>query len=122
MGNLFTLASLREELENEFAPVVFEGAKHSYVLRSLLRVSTEARQIIMNKLKEMESLQSQEKEGNLNEAGIMDVVRTIILQVTTDGRGADLVSELGDDLMMHTTILQKWQEATQPGEAQDSPN
>ena len=121
MGNVFTLAAIREEADKKFAPLEIQGEKDTYVLRSLLRVSKEDRSAIMAKMKEMENLRSAEEEGEIDEDQIIDLVQSIIKVVTADRKGAALCREIGNDLVENTVLLEKWQEATQPGEASDSP-
>lgn len=121
MSNVFSLTSLREEMDKKFAPMTFEGDEDTYVLRSLLRVSSTDRAGIMAKMKEMESLREAEAEGDIDESQVIDLIHSIVKVVTADRKGAKLCKELGDDLLLNTTLLEKWQEATQPGEASDSP-
>jgi len=122
MGNVFSLASLQEEADKKFAPLEFTTDKNTYVLRSLLRVTKQERADILSRLKEMENLHAAETEGDIDEDQIIGVVHAILKAVTADNKGNALCRELGDDLILNTTLLEKWQEATQPGEATHSPN
>lgn len=135
MSNVFTLDSLREELENEYAPFKFEANGELYVLQSLLRVNKERRARVLDAMKSLrpEDEEGQETDGkvdvdlsdeDLDEDAVLAAVKTILSSVVDgpDGRGKAMVDLLGDDLLMHMRLLQKWQEATQPGEAQDSPS
>jgi hypothetical protein len=121
MGNVFSLASLREEADKKFAPLEFTTDNDTYVLRSLLRVTKEERAGILAKMKTMENLRNAEGEGEVDEDQIVELVHFILKAVTADRKGAKLCREIGDDLILNTTLLEKWQEATQPGEATDSP-
>ena len=135
MSNVFDLDSLREELENKYAPLKFEADGETYVLQSLLRISKERRTRVLDAMKALrpEDEEDSESDGkidvdlsddDLDEDAVMSAVKTILASVVQgpDGRGRALVDLLGDDLLLHMRLLQKWQEVTQPGEAQDSPS
>lgn len=117
MGNVFTLESLHEELEREYAPLRFQADGTEYVLRSVLRIDKKDRDAVMEQLKELET------EGDeVDEDKALAAVKFVLKTVTSDRKGERLVKLLGDDLLACMKLMEKWTEATQPGEAQDSPS
>lgn len=125
-NNTFTLEALKEELENEYAPLVFHANGEEFVLQSLLRVSRKTRDAVMEKLKTLQGdSDSEEVElSDLDEDLALEALGFILAAVTkgTVSKGRKLVSLLEDDLAAHMKMIQKWQKATQPGEASDSPS
>lgn len=136
MSEVFDLESVREELEREYAPYKLKIDDEIYVLQSLLRISKERRAKVIEAMKAMKNGNGEEKpegddDGDLDltdedydEDEVLAAVKTILSSVVKgpEGRGRALVDALGTDLLLHMRILTKWKEATQPGEAQDSPS
>lgn len=118
MSNVFTLDSLREELENEFAPLRIQHKGGEYVLRSLLRIDKEKRSEVVEHLKALETGESKE----VDEDAVLEAARVVIRTVTEGGKGDRLLKDLGDDLLLHMKIIERWAASTQPGEVQVSPN
>jgi hypothetical protein len=118
MSKVFTLESMKEEIEREFAPVVFEAEGQKFVLKSLLRVDKKVRDEVMEKLQALDK----KKDDEFDEDEVFDTVRFLIKAVTDERKGAALVRLVGDDILLAMKLLEKWTEATQPGEAQDSPS
>jgi|SRR6187200_857198 len=123
MSNVFTLESLVEEVEREYAPLTIEAGDETFVLKSLFRCDKKVRDAVIDKLTELEGLYEQEdKKNSLNEDETLEAIAFVISNVTADRKGPKLVKLLKGDLMVSMTLLRKWREATQPGEATDSPN
>ena len=120
MGNVFTLESMEEELEREFAPLTFQAQDETYVLRNLLRINKKDRQEVVEAIKGIES--SKEDGSEISEDDAVAAMNLVFRKVTADGKGAKLVKLLGDDLPKLMKLMERWTEATQPGEAQDSPS
>lgn len=117
-NNVFTLEALEEEIERQYAPFRLSTGSDEFVLRSLLRVSKKERETVVDKLQVLDT----EDGAELNEAETLEVVHTVLKTVTADGKGSKLIKVLGDDLLRCMKVLEKWIEATQPGEAENSPS
>lgn len=119
MANVFTLDSLREEVEREFAPVeivVSDGSK--VTLQNLLRLKKKQRDVVLEKLKVLESVEK--TDDDTNEIELLAETASEILDLVADD-GKKLLKELDGDVSVILKVLNKWMEATQPGEAQPSP-
>jgi KaiC/GvpD/RAD55 family RecA-like ATPase len=135
MSEVFNLDSIREELENKYAPFKLQIDDETYVLQSLLRISKERRAKVIEAMKSMKSdedpVDGEEKSDEVDLASddydedeVLAAVKTILAAVVKgpEGRGQAMVDSLGSDLLLHMSLLEKWKEITQPGEAQDSPS
>jgi len=123
MSNVFTLESFQEELEAEYEPFVFRAGGQEFVLVSLLRVSKETRKACTDKLKELDVKDGADVSAeDLDEDASIEAIQFILSSVTQDRKGKALIKAIGNDLLMNMKIMQRWQEKTQPGEAQDSPS
>lgn len=113
MGNVFTLDSLREEVEKKYAPVVIEyGGDKPAELSALLRLPKKPRDVV---LKQLDILQE------TDDVDVMQGCATEILKVVSPD-GQKLVEALGADLALTMRVLETWMESTQPGEAGNSPS
>ena len=134
-NNVFTLDALYQELEREYAPLVIPVGDEEYVLQSLMRVSSKTRQNVIERFKALGNGQKTDEDGEVDldindlseeqEAKMVENIRFILASVTKGGmeRGMKLMSNIDpEDLLAHVTLLKKWQEATQPGEASNSPS
>lgn len=118
MGNVFTLDSLREEIENEFAPVSIPLSDGSaVVLRNLLRLDKKVRDKAMVHMKAMK-VDPDDEDADLEP--VMDHMREVI-KLAAESGGVKLIREIGDDELLLQRLFQRWMESTQPGEAQNSP-
>lgn len=115
--NVFTLEALDAAIEREYAPMKFQAGGEEFVLRSLLRVPKKDRDAVLAKLEELDTLGEKADED-----AVLTTVQFILRAVCADGRGAKLLKAVGDDLLRSMKLLTMWTEATQPGEAQDSPS
>lgn len=115
--NIFTLEDLDAAIEREYAPLRFQAGGEEFVLRSLLRVEKKQRDAVVEKLKELDDNQEE-----LDEDSALSTVQFVLKTVVADNKGAKLLKALGDDLLRCMKVLEKWTEATQPGEAKVSPN
>lgn len=121
MSEVFTLESLEEELENEFAPFPFEAGGERFVLRNLLRCDKKERQAAIARLKALESL-NDEDQSEEQEDATLSAVQFVLSTVTAERRGAKLLKAIGPDLLINMKLLERWAERTQPGEATASPS
>jgi hypothetical protein len=114
--NVFTLADLDAAIEREYAPLKFQAGDEEFVLRSLLRVEKKQRDAVIAKLKELE-----DQGDDIDEDTALTTVQFILKTVCADAKGTKLLKTVGDDLLRCMKLLTLWTEATQPGEATDSP-
>lgn len=120
--NSYTLENLKQDLDHEFAPLTIEVGGDALVLRNLMRVGDGERQSIMEQLQELEVIQSEDRDPTPQETTrLSQIVVSILSTVTADDKGNKLASALSGDLMLAMKIMELWQEATQPGEASNSP-
>jgi hypothetical protein len=114
MSNSFTIEDLEAAIEHEYAPLSFVAGGETFVLRSLLRIGKKAREEVKVKLESMDG-------EDVSEDDQVEAMRTVFRHVTADNKGVKLLRILGDDLLLLMKLLERWSEATQPGEASDSP-
>lgn len=119
MSNVFTLDSLREEVESEFAPMkltLSDGTE--VVLRSLLRLKDKERAEVLETLKSLDfKSDSEDDTPERVEQLTKNVAR--VLELVSDN-GKKLLKELDGDLLLMMKVLNRWMEETQLGEAQTS--
>ncbi|QGJ88776.1 tail assembly chaperone [Mycobacterium phage Yecey3] len=129
MGNVFTLDSVREEVEKEFAPVTVDMAEGSVVLRNVLRVPKLRRDKVFKLIDELEAA-TKDEDGNeiaVEALGMEHMEKTagiavelIRLVSDSDKLGEILCTALEDDVALTLAVFGKWMEVTQPGEAERS--
>lgn len=120
MGNVFTLDSLREEVEKEFAPVRIVLSDGSEVtLRNLLRLPKKEREVALGKLRVLEAAE-EENDDELDQVGRLAAAAIEVLAAVADN-GDKLVKDLDGDAGVILKVLSVWMESSQPGEAQPSP-
>jgi len=113
MGNVFTLDSLREEVEKKYAPIVIDyGGDKPAELSALLRLSKKPRDAV---LAQLDRLQETEDVDVMQECAV-----EILKLVSPDGER--LVAALESDLALTMRVLETWMESTQSGEAGNSPS
>lgn len=117
MSNAFTLDDLRAEIEQKYAPLVFRAGDEEFSLRPILRLSKTAREAVISRLKELD-----EAGEDADEDTTVGAMKYVLEVVTDRGQGRRLVEVLGDELVLLSTLMEKWMEATQVGEAKDSPS
>lgn len=118
MGNVFTLDSLREELDREFAPLKFQDGNTEYVLRNVLRLGKTERKAVLEKLRDLET---DDEDKDVDPDVALDAILFILATVAdTKAKGEKLVKLIGDDLALAMKLMEHWTEATQPGEAEPS--
>jgi hypothetical protein len=120
MSNVFSLDALREETEKEFAPVkigLSDGSEAT--LRSLVRLNKKTREEVLSTLKALQTISDSEETTIEDVDRMVDAASKILALTATNGK--QLVKELDGDLSLTMKVLEAWLEATQPGEASNSP-
>lgn len=123
MSNVFSLDSLREEVEKEFSPVAITVSDGTDItLRNLLRLPKKEREAVLAKLKELNKVGEDHDDDETPEEvdQLIEHATQILMLVADNGR--KLIKELGGDLAVIMKVLEVWMETAQPGEAKPSPN
>lgn len=128
MSNTFTLDSMREELEKEFAPVELVLPDESKViLRSLLRTPRRNRKMAFEVLEKIQSVSvdGDEEAKDTDTLSQMAEFADLALQLfalvaDTEAGGLKLVSSIEDDMPLVFRVFEAWMESTQAGEAVSS--
>lgn len=110
MSNIFTLDSLREEIEAQYAPVVLEVGDQEVTLTNLMRLPKKKRITVMDKVSLL--------NADDDEKDMEHIALEILLEVAD--KPALLKKGLGDDLALTMKIVTIWMESTQVGEAESS--
>jgi hypothetical protein len=127
MSNTFDLEDLKDALDKEYAPLVLKLKGEAMVLRNLLRLGKGERSVVTKALAAVEANSGSEDEDESGSKGLEDVdaladaVEDILRVVPADGMGKKLVEFVNGDIAFAMKILTAWTEATQPGEAENSP-
>lgn len=123
MSNVITLDSIREEVEKEFAPLkvgLSDGTEA--VLKSLVRLNEKARKAVLAELKVIEEVTSREDDATeADDVSALIAAIGKVLELVCD-KGRQLAKEIDGDLLVSMKLLTQWMEATQAGEAQNSPS
>jgi hypothetical protein len=120
MSNVFTLDSLREEVEKKFAPVKIALKDGSEViLASVLRLDSDIRKTVVKALEEISSLEDKEESPEALDHMVEAISK--VLNAIAD-KPQKLLQELHSDdvqvkLHMMTKIVSVWAKETQLGEA-----
>lgn len=121
MANVFTLDSMREEIEKEFAPCQIEVEGKTLTLRNLLRVPKKNREEIYALLDELGELQRVDDEDGSSlvntEKSAQIALRILPLVADSEKLGRALVESIEDDLALSLRVFSRWMEGTQAGEA-----
>lgn len=110
----FTLDALREEADRKFAPTRIDvGGGVVVELESALRLPKNKRAKVQELEAEISSLQ--EKEGTTIE-DLIALIHELFRQVAKKDANK-LISALGDDIGVTLSVMEKYSEGTQLGEA-----
>lgn len=128
MSNVYTLDTLKADLDKEFAPLQIDVGGENLTLRNLMRVNDKDREAVLGALKTVEEYSTSEDEDSEEDeersaeeiAAVSAAITTIFTAVTANGKGRKLVESIDGDLMLGMKIMELWTEATQPGEASNS--
>lgn len=123
MTDSYSLENLKADLDRQFAPLALEAGGQKLVLQNLLRLGEKDRAAVMAALAEVEdSGDSVDGSGSVADLDRLSAaVTTVLRTVTADGKGDKLIASLAGDVMLAMKVIELWAEATQPGEAQNSP-
>ncbi|MBM4592055.1 hypothetical protein GS454_01345 [Rhodococcus hoagii] len=120
MSNVFTLDSMREEIEREFAPLKINLADGSEVdLRNILRLPKTERTKAAAQLKVVQEVQKEDTE-ELTRVDALAEAMLPLLEILAGSKGKKLVEELSDDTMLTLKVFTAWMSRSQPGEAKPS--
>lgn len=123
MGNIFTLDSMREEIEREFAPCVFQLSDgNAVMLQNVLRLPKKTRDAVFALLDELGEIQNDEETTGLASTEKSAQVALKILPLVADSEkfGRQLVESIQEDLALTLRVFSTWMEGSQVGEAEDS--
>jgi len=113
VSNVFSLDSLREEIEKQFAPVQLEIGSKTVTLSNMMRLPKKKRDFVMESLKELEN-------EDKNDIDIEEIAVNVLAEVSDNP--ALVRRGLKDELALSMKILGLWMESTQTGEAESSSN
>lgn len=112
MTNAFTLDDINQVLEDKYAPFVFQHGREKFTLKPILRLPKDARQTVRAQLQVLE-----DGKENMEEDEILDILKSIVAEVTDENKAERLFEILDNDLVKVTVLFEKWLEKTQAGEA-----
>lgn len=121
MGNIFTLESMREEIEREFAPFQIDlGDDKVVTLRNVLRLPKKDRDVVYRLLDELSSDSESDSETGLSstERSAEVALKIFPLVAESEKAGRQLVESLGDDLALTLRVFSAWMKGAQVGEAE----
>ena len=111
MSNVFSLDSLREEIEKEFKPVQLEIGTKTVTLSNLMRLPKLKREKVLALMKELEN----EEKLKID---LESIAVNILVEVSDNP--TVLRKALSDELALAMRVLNLWMEGTQTGEAESS--
>jgi len=119
MSNVFTLDSMREEIEKEFAPAQFDlGGGSVVTLRNLLRLPKKLRDEVYALLDELGKTQETDVTGLQATERSAEIALKVIPLVADDKKlGLALVDAISEDLALTLRVFSSWMDGTQVGEA-----
>lgn len=122
MSNIFTLDSMREEIEKEFAPFQLTIDGKTLTLRNLLRVPKKHREEVYALLDELAAVSDKDEENSLSSTEKSAQIALKILPLVADNEklAGVLVANIEDDLALTLRVFSTWMGATQAGEAEGS--
>lgn len=125
MSNLFTLDSMREEIEKQYAPFRIEIDGKTLTLRNLLRVPKKNRERVFALLDELSEIQKQAEASEENGLSSTERSAQIALEIfplvaDNEKLGRTLVENVEEDLALTLRVFSTWMEGTQAGEAEGS--
>jgi hypothetical protein len=121
-NNIFTLDSMRSEIEREFAPFQITIDGKTLTLRNLLRVPKKHREEVYALLDELAAVSDKDEESSLSSTEKSAQIALKILPLVSDNEKLAnvLVANIEDDLALTLRVFSKWMAATQAGEAEGS--
>lgn len=119
MGNIFTLDSMREEIEREFAPCVIDlGGGDTVTLQNILRLPKKLRETVFKLLDDMNDDTDEDTGLAATEKSAEIALKILPLVADSEKLGKQLVAAIEDDLALTLRVFSNWMEGTQVGEAE----
>lgn len=117
----FTLDQLKADVEKNYATLSIELGKDDKIeLRNILRIPSEQRDKITDKLDELSKLQDDEDTPQKELLKRTTQIAREVLSLAAGKRGEDLLAVLGDDDALVMSVMSRWTEGTELGEAESS--
>ena len=117
MSNIFSLDTLKNDLDHEFAPVQIEVGGETVTLRHVMRLQKAERGKALDAIEATRELDTNTADG------IDEMLKQlkVVLGTVATGSGKVLTDAIGDDIALAMKVMDLWTERTQPGEASNSP-
>lgn len=112
MSNAFTLDDLNKAIDQKYAPFVFQHGREKFVMRQVLRLPKDTRDIVKAQLMMLD-----EKKDELEEPDVLAILKAVVENVLEGDKADRLFDILENDLVKVTVLFEKWVESSQPGEA-----
>lgn len=117
----FTLEQLKSDVEKNYATLTIEIGKDDKIdLKNILRIAPEQRDKITDKLDELAKLQENEDLPQKELLSRTTGLARDVLSLAAGKRGDDLLAVLGDDDALVMSVMSRWTEGTELGEAEPS--
>lgn len=110
----FTLTDLRNEVSKKYAPTIITNGKDKYTLQNLLQLPATARGTVLDLI---DTLGGDEDSGLDHQ---LSVFADVIVNITLDGKGQELLDLLDGNDAMLVELGTKWMDTSQVGEAEPS--
>lgn len=124
MSNVFTLDSMREELDRKYAPVIVDLGSEQVELRSLLRLKSGPRKEVATKLEELKKINETADAEDEDTMSLRDLDKATNLAEEILYHVADkpdkLIDALDGDMSLIMQVFEAWMGDTQAGEADSS--
>lgn len=120
----FTLDSIRQAVEDKFAPTVIELTANSKVtLKNPARMESSERKQLNDLLKQLDGLDLS-GDGDLSEdealEKLADVAKRIFSTASTPAQATKLINAIGSDWLVLMEIISKWVQESGLGEVTSS--
>lgn len=117
MSNVYTLDTLRDEIEQKYSAVQISVGRTKVNLRPLLRLNADERKTVIDAVASVQASDTTTGEGfEAMAEGLLTIIGTVAAK-----DGEVLVNSVRDDVALAMKIVELWSGATQAGEAQNSP-
>lgn len=121
VSNVFSLDTLREDVEKKFAPVTITLSDgEEIVLRNIMRLSKDDRKAVLAVIEEIQA-EGDDSQADSIESTLAGIAKLFGIIAQTKAKGAKLVKEIGDNLPLTTAVFSAWMKESQLGEAGNSP-
>lgn len=111
----FTLSDLKKSVDSIYAPTIIENGGDSYKLVNLMQLPTEKREKA-TKIWDSYADDTASEEKDISSEDQMKIFKDLIIAVTEDDKGEELVELLGDNPGMVTELVAHWVEGSELGE------